>query len=111
MVNSASDLTYGSRSFSQTNGECVTAIMPLHIPGPNMSGRNRRCQGTDKDSSGSSMTTKNGLAPEKYKCENNDTICFSPEDSIFSSNASSCWPSADRTCLSSAMNVVYLVLS
>src|SRR5215471_7872866 len=53
-----------------------------------MSGKSRRCQGTESDSSGSSINTKNLDVPERYKWLNSEAICFSPEDrsasSIFS---------------------------
>src|SRR6266705_1187562 len=85
VTNSPIDRAYGLSSLSYMNGECVTATTPEQNSPSRMSGRSRRCQGTDKESSGSSINTKNLSVPERYKWLNNETICFSPDDKSASS--------------------------
>ena len=62
---------YFFNSLSKTNGECVTAIIPAHWEPRDISRRNRFCQRTDKDNSGSSIRIIDFVSGSIYALKGN----------------------------------------
>lgn len=78
-----------SSSFSNINGECVTANNKEHFFEFKISGRSLFCHSVESDNSGSSKIIINLESVEsKYKRENKETICFSPDDKVLNASSS-----------------------